>query len=180
MILYMNTNTNCVNAWLYSFEDYHWIHLNQCIYVPNFPPLHILDNFNFNLMCASGKDKELNGSKILVILDDFVESFTNSQFIDVFLVDIKSTSAIQINHSLKFSKAMSVFENQGRLFILTSNVSGSTNVLHLHALVDTEIVLMQNVSMKMSFVANSMFQNDVPSGNDYITLTGQLNKKLKT
>ena len=91
-------------------------------------------------MCASGLDKELNG-KILVILDDFVKGFTNSLFIDVFLVDIKSTSAIQINHSLKFSKAMSVFENQGRLFILTSNVSGSTNVLHLHALVDTKIVL---------------------------------------
>ena len=173
MILYMNINTNCLNAWLYSFEDHHWIHLNQCLFVPNHPSFLNLDNFNFNLMCAFGLDKDFNG-KILVIMDDFDADYS---FIDVFLVDIKSTTAIQINHSLKFSKAMSVFENQGKLFILTTDVSGSTNVLHLHTLVDTEIVLLQNVSTKMSFVSNSMFQNDVPTGNDYIAVTGQLNRK---
>ena len=200
MILYMDIETKCVNAWLYSFEEFKWNYVKHCIYKP---PVDNLDQFTLNLMCASYLDK--NGNRhILAILDDFVDYIqhtldtfiwtdyeynnhaTISEWSDechVFLVNVTSLIGSQISNSfnsLNFSKAMSVFESQGKVFILTSDVTGPTETLDLYGFVENEMVYLQNVTLKQPFEANSIFTiNDAPSGHDYIAVTGQLNRKLK-
>ena len=197
MILYMDIETKCVNAWLYSFEEFKWNYVKHCIYKP---PVDNLDQFTLNLMCASYLDKHGN-RHILAILDDFVDynqhtldtfiwtdyeynnHATISEWSDechVFLVNVTSLIGYQISHNLNFSKAMSVFESQGKVFILTSDVTGPAETLNLYGLVENEMVYLQNVTLKQPFEANSIFTiNDAPAGHDYIAVTGQLNRKLK-
>ena len=61
LILYTNQNKHsCVDAWMYSFEEFQWTHMNECFYAPlNSTQLQ------FDLMCASYLDKSMN-RKILV------------------------------------------------------------------------------------------------------------------
>ena len=69
-----------------------------------------------------------------------------------------------------FSEAMSVFENQGRFFILTTQNIGSTDVLYLYTLKDSELVLSQNISVSFRATSDS---EDVPVGLDFKVATGQ-------
>ena len=70
---------------------------------------------------------------------------------------------------------MSIFENQGRFFILTTQFVGSSDWLYLYALIqDTSLVLLQNISS--SFLAPP-HSNDIPIGHDFIAVTGNFNRK---
>ena len=70
---------------------------------------------------------------------------------------------------------MSVFENQGRFFILTTPKTGLTDVLYLYTLKDNELVLSQNISV--SFTATSDGEA-IPVGYDFKVATGQFHKRL--
>ena len=70
---------------------------------------------------------------------------------------------------------MSVFENQGRFFILTTPKTGLTDVLYLYTLKDNELVLSHNISV--SFTATSDLTM-IPVGYDFKVATGQFHKRL--
>ena len=73
------------------------------------------------------------------------------------------------------SGAMSLFENQGRFFVLTTPIIGLTDVLYLYTLNDNVLVLSQNISV--SFTATSdLFE--IPVGHDFKVATGQFHKRL--
>lgn len=84
-----------------------------------------------------------------------------------------------MSNQVLFSGAMAVFENQGELYTLTtqivSNQMGSTtNLLSLFVLNGTKLVQVQELSVK-PFVSN----RNSPAGNDFIAVTGSFHKKLK-
>ena len=75
---------------------------------------------------------------------------------------------------MNFSGGMSIFENQGRLFILTTPFVGSSDLLCLYTLTqDTSLVLLQNISI--SFTTQS---SNIPIGHDFIAVAGNFKRKL--
>ena len=70
---------------------------------------------------------------------------------------------------------MSLFENQGRFFILTTPIIGSTDVLYLYTLNDNALIHLQNISV--SFIATSD-STEIPVGYDFKVATGQFHKRL--
>ena len=70
---------------------------------------------------------------------------------------------------------MSVFENQGRFFILTTPKTGLTDVLYLYTLKDNELVLSQNISVSFTATSDS---TEIPVGYDFKVATGQFHKRL--
>ena len=70
---------------------------------------------------------------------------------------------------------MSIFENQGRFFILTTQFVGSSDWLYLYALSHfMSLDLVQNISV--SFLATT-HSNNVPIGHDFIAVTGHFKRK---
>ena len=75
---------------------------------------------------------------------------------------------------MSFSGGMSIFENQGRLFILANPFVGSFDLLCLYGLTqDTSLVLLQNISV--SFTTQS---SNIPIGHDLIAVAGNFKRKL--
>ena len=165
---------NCLNGWLYSFEEYQWTYLDECFYLKE-----SVAELRFNLMCQSsfGKDQNL---RMLVAIEAFQRYQWTDTSLDLVLLefDKKDFRATKINHNFCNGRAMSIFENQGRMFILATPSVGQTEWLYLYALLDEvvpSLVLLQNISV--SFVA-SAYSNDVPpGGHDFIAVTGQFNRK---
>ena len=78
------------------------------------------------------------------------------------------------HENMSFSGGMSIFENQGRLFILTTQIDGSPDLLCLYALTqDTSLVLLQNISV--SFTPQT---SNIPIGHDFIAVAGNFKRKL--
>lgn len=50
LTLYVNHKTNCLKAWVYSFEEFKWTHMNECLYEPRNPTQILVDAS----MCESG------------------------------------------------------------------------------------------------------------------------------
>ena len=87
---------------------------------------------------------------------------------------------------LFFVEAMSVFQNRGQIFILTTQFATETlntetetvytkaNKLHLFVMNNTELVHLQNLSVK-PFIANLNVYS--PAGNDFIVASGLFHKK---
>ena len=70
---------------------------------------------------------------------------------------------------------MSVFENQGRFFVLTTPIIGLTDVLYLYTLNDNVLVLSQNISVSFTATSDSV---EIPVGHDLKVATGQFHKRL--
>ena len=73
------------------------------------------------------------------------------------------------------SGAMSVFENQGRFFILTTPTIGSTDSLYLYTLNGNVLVLSQNISVSFTATSNLV---EIPLGYDFKVATGQFHKRF--
>ena len=177
LILYNDQNKhNCLDAWMYSFEEFQWTHLNECFYEPpNSTQLR------FDLMCASYLDKYMN-RKILVGLKAVNILLCYGEYFNLLLLDLKTKTTsfinfnvIDMNGALGVSRAISVFENQGRFFILTAPIIGLTDVLSLYTLNDNVLVLSQNISVSFRATSDS---EDVPVGLDFKVATGQFRKSL--
>ena len=70
---------------------------------------------------------------------------------------------------------MSVFENQGRFFFLTTPKTGLTDVLYLYTLKDNALIHLQNISVSFTATSDS---TEIPVGYDFKVATGQFHKKL--
>ena len=70
---------------------------------------------------------------------------------------------------------MSLFENQGQFFILTTPLIGFTNVLYLYTLNDNVLVHLQNISVSFTATSDS---TEIPVGYDFKVATGQFHKRL--
>ena len=70
---------------------------------------------------------------------------------------------------------MSLFENQGRFFILTTPIIGSTDVLYLYTLNDNALIHLQNISVSLIATSDS---TEIPVGYDFKVATGQFHKRL--
>ena len=86
-----------------------------------------------------------------------------------------------MSNQVLFSGAMAVFENQGELYTLTTQIvstcnqmGSTTNLLSLFVLNGTKLIQVQELSVK-PFVSN----RNSPAGNDFIAVTGSFHKKLK-
>ena len=66
---------------------------------------------------------------------------------------------------------MIVFENQGKFYIMTTQVIGPTETLYWYTLNDTSLVILQNISI--SFTATSD-KKETPFGHDFMVTTGQV------
>ena len=65
---------------------------------------------------------------------------------------------------------ISVFENQGKFYILTTPIVGQTETLYWYTLNDASLVLLKNISV--SFTATSA-KKETPFGHDFMVTTGQ-------
>ena len=92
LILYTNQNKHsCVDAWMYSFEEFQWTHMNECFYAPlNSTQLQ------FDLMCASYLDKSLN-RKILMGLKAVNTLECYGEYFNLLLLDLETKTASLIN-----------------------------------------------------------------------------------
>ena len=101
LILYNDPNKhNCLDAWMYSFEEFKWTHLNECYYEPpNSTQVRI------DLMCASYLDKYMN-RKILVGLKAVNNLWCIGEYYNLLLLDLatKTPSIIDSNFSHFSSK----------------------------------------------------------------------------
>ena len=85
-----------------------------------------------------------------------------------------------MSNQVLFSGAMAVFENQGELYTLTtqivSNQMGSTtNLLSLFVLNGTKLVQVQELSVK-PFVSN--LNSNSAAGKNFIAIAGSFHKKF--
>ena len=92
LILYTNQNKHsCVDAWMYSFEEFQWTHMNECFYAPlNSTQLQ------FDLMCASYLDKSMN-RKILVGLKAINTLKCYGEYFNLLQLDLETKTASLIN-----------------------------------------------------------------------------------
>ena len=110
LILYINQN-NCLDAWMYSFQEFQWNHLNTCFYAPSNSTLSTITGIDvesllrFDLLCASYLDKYVN-RKILVGLKAVENFLCHGEYLKLLLLDLetKSTSIINSNFSKESSK----------------------------------------------------------------------------
>ena len=95
LILYNNQNKHyCLDAWMYSFEEFQWTHLNECFFTPpNSTQLR------FDLLCASYLDKYMN-RKILVGLKAINTIGCYREYFDLLLLDLKTKMASIIDSDL--------------------------------------------------------------------------------
>ena len=92
LILYTNQNKHsCVDAWMYSFEEFQWTHMNECFYAP----LN-LTQLQFDLMCASYLDKSMN-RKILVGLKAINTLKCYGEYFNLLQLDLETKTASLIN-----------------------------------------------------------------------------------
>ena len=95
LLLYNDQNKhNCLDAWMYSFEEFQWTHLNECFYAPPNST-----QFGFDLMCASYLDKYMNRN-ILVGLKAVNTIACIGEYFDLLLLDLKTKTASIINSNL--------------------------------------------------------------------------------
>ena len=92
LILYTNQKKHsCVDAWMYSFEEFQWTHMNECFYAPlNSTQLQ------FDLMCASYLDKSMN-RKILVGLKAINTLKCYGEYFNLLQLDLETKTASLIN-----------------------------------------------------------------------------------
>ena len=72
---------------------------------------------------------------------------------------------------------MSLFENQGRFFILTTPIIGLTDVLYLYTLNENVLVHLQNISVSFTATSNGAGL-EIPVGYDFKVAIGLLHKRL--
>ena len=91
LILYTNQNKHsCVDAWMYSFEEFQWTHMNECFYAPlNSTQLQ------FDLMCASYLDKSMN-RKILVGLKAINTLECYGEYFNLLQLDLETKTAASL------------------------------------------------------------------------------------
>ena len=80
-----------------------------------------------------------------------------------------------MNGALGVSRAISVFENQERFFILAAPIIGLTDVLSLYTLNDNALIHLQNISVSFTATSDS---TEIPVGYDFKVATGQFHKRL--
>ena len=80
-----------------------------------------------------------------------------------------------MNGALGVSRAISVFENQERFFILVAPIIGLTDVLSLYTLNDNALIHLQNISVSFTATSDS---TEIPVGYDFKVATGQFHKRL--
>ena len=92
LILYTNQNKHsCVDAWMYSFEEFQWTHMNECFY----PPLNSTQ-LQFDLMCVSYLDKSI-ARKILVGLKAVNTLECYGEYFNLLQLDLETKTASLIN-----------------------------------------------------------------------------------
>ena len=92
LILYTNQNKqSCLDAWMYSFEEFQWTHMNECFYAP--PNSTLL---RFDLMCASYLDKSMN-RKILVGLNAVNALWCYGEYFNLLGLDLETKKASLID-----------------------------------------------------------------------------------
>ena len=104
LILYVNQN--CLDAWMYSFEEFQWTHLKECFYESSNS-----SHLQFDLMCASYLDKYMN-RKVLVGLKAVNKLTCYSESFDLLLIDLerKVVSIISQNLSIESRKFCNILK----------------------------------------------------------------------
>ena len=94
----------CLKAWVFSFEDFKWNHMDSCIY--QLPTL--LSSLHFDLMCTSLLDK-LGKLMILAVLDGKDTSWDecSTEFLDLVHLDYNSQIISRIQHNFTYTSNFS-------------------------------------------------------------------------
>ena len=122
--------TYCLQAWVFSFEDFKWNHMDSCIY--QLPTL--LSSLHFDLMCTSLLDK-LGKLMILAVLDGKDTSWDecSTEFLDLVHLDYNSQIVSRIQHNFTYTSnfSLSTLKEPKTIFFRSSkHISKSRTILY--------------------------------------------------